>query len=47
MNKREHRSYFRRIIKRKNNPRSLVWTMSMLIAVIGLIIYLNMKSKGM
>ncbi len=40
-------SKFKRIIKRKHNPRSLLWTTSMLMAVIGLIIYLNLKSRGM
>ena len=47
MKKHEHTSYFRWIIKRKDTPRSLLWTVSMLIVVIGLIIYLNMKSRGM
>ena len=47
MKKYEHTSYFRRIIKQKDTPRSLLWTVSMLIVVIGLIIYLNIKSRGM
>ena len=47
MKKYEHTSYFGRIIKRKDTSRSLFWTVSMLIVVIGLIIYLNMKSRGM
>jgi len=47
MKKHEHTSYFGRIIKRKDTPRSLLWTVSMLIVVIGLIIYLNIKSRGM
>ena len=47
MKKYEHTSYFRRIIKQKDNPRCLLWMVSMLIVVIGLIIYLNIKSRGM
>jgi hypothetical protein len=47
MKKYEHTSYFGQIIKRKSSPRSLLWTVSMTIVVIGLIIYLNMKSGGM
>ena len=47
MKKYEHTSYFRRIIKRKDTPRSLLWMVSMLIVVIGLIIYLNIKLRGM
>jgi hypothetical protein len=47
MKKYEHTSYFGRIIKRKSSPRSLLWTVSMTIVVIGLIIYLNIKSGGM
>jgi|GEM_PF-6646221 hypothetical protein len=47
MKKHEHTSYFGRIIKRNNSPRSLLWTVSMFIVVVGLIIYLNIKSGGM
>ena len=47
MKKYEHTSYFRRIIKRKDTPRSLLWMVGMLIFVIGLIIYLDVKSRGM
>ena len=47
MKKYEHTSYFRRITKRKDTPRSLLWMVSMLILVIGLIIYLDVKSRGM
>ena len=47
MKKYEHTSYFGQIIKRKSSPRSLLWTVSMTIVVIGLIIYLNIISGGM
>ncbi len=46
MRKDEHKFHFRRIIKKSKPPRSLVWTVSMLIFVIGLIVYLNLKSRG-
>lgn len=46
MIKYKHSKLFRRILPERKLPRSLLWTIGMLISVIGLMIYLNNIATG-